>query len=67
MAPSERGSIVSRRVGIVISLVFMLTVIGLDWSLGSAPDPYRAPDPMAFGSKSGASGAICTFAPGAEQ
>ena len=67
MAPSERGSIVSRRVGIVISLVFMLTVIGLDWSLGSAPDPYRAPDPMALGSKSGASGAICTFAPGAEQ
>jgi len=30
---------VSRRVGIVISLVFMLTVIGLDWSLGSGPDP----------------------------
>ena len=51
----------------MISLVFMLTVIGLDWSLGSAPDPYRAPDPMALGSKSGASGAICTFAPGAEQ
>lgn len=50
-----------------MSLVFMLTVIGLDWSLGSAPDPYRAPDPMALGSNSGASGAICTFAPGAEQ
>ena len=57
----------SRRIGIVISLVFMLTVIGLDWSLGRAPDPYRAPDPMALGSKSGPSGAICTFAPGAEQ
>ena len=67
MAPSEWGSIVSRRVGIMMSLVFTLTVIGLDWSLGSSPDPYRAPDPMALGSKSGASGAICTFAPGAEQ
>ena len=67
MAPSEWDRIVSRRIGIVMSLVFTLTVIGLDWSLGSAPDPYRAPDPMAFGSKSGASGAICTFAPGAEQ
>ena len=67
MAPSEGGRIVSRRVGIVLSLVFTLTVVGLDWSLGSAPDPYRAPDPMALGSKSGASGAICTFAPGAEQ
>jgi len=58
---------VSRRIGIVMSLVFTLTVIGLDWSLGSAPDPYRAPDPMALGSKSGASGAIFSVARGAEQ
>ena len=33
MAPSEWGRIVSRRVGIVLSLVFTLTVVGLDWSL----------------------------------
>jgi len=67
MAPSEWGRIVSRRVGIVLSLVFTLTVVGLDWSLGSAPDPYRGPDPRAIGSKSGADGVFCTVAPGAVQ
>lgn len=53
----------SRRSGIMMALAFGAIIIGLDWSLAVAPDPYRAPDPMALGSKSGASGAICTFAP----
>ena len=57
----------TRRSGIVMALASTLLIVGLDWSLGVAPDPYRAPDPMALGSKSGASGAICTFAPGARQ
>jgi len=57
----------TRRFGIVIALVSALLVVGLDWSFGVPPDPYRAPDPMAFGSQSGASGAICTFAPGADK
>ena len=53
----------SRRSGIMIAAVFAVLVVGLDWSLGVPPDPYRAPDPMAFGSMSGASGAFCSFAP----
>ncbi len=53
----------SRRSGIMIAVVFAVLVVGLDWSLGVPPDPYRAPDPMAFGSMSGASGAFCSFAP----
>jgi hypothetical protein len=57
----------TRRFGILIALFSALLVAGLDWSLGVAPNPYRAPDPMAFGSQSGASGAICTFAPGANK
>jgi len=57
----------TRRFGILIALFSALLVVGLDWSLGVAPNPYRAPDPMAFGSRSGASGAICTFAPGANK
>jgi hypothetical protein len=57
----------TRRFGILIALFSALLVVGLDWSLGVAPNPYRAPDPMAFGSQSGASGAICTFAPGANK
>jgi len=40
----------SRRSGIVMALVFAFSVVGLDWSLGVAPDPYRSPDPMAYGS-----------------
>ena len=57
----------TRRFGILIALFSASMVVGLDWSLGVAPNPYRAPDPMAFGSQSGASGAICTFAPGANK
>ena len=54
----------SRRSGIMIAVVLAVVVVGLEWLLGVPPDPYRAPDPMAFGSMSGASGAICSFAPG---
>ena len=56
----------SRQIGIITALTAIILVVALDWSLGTPPDPYRAPDPMAFGSISGASGAICSFAPGAE-
>ena len=57
----------SRRSGIMIALIFAVVIVGLDWSLGVPPDPYRALDPMAFGSRSGASGAICSFVPGTSQ
>jgi hypothetical protein len=57
----------TRRIGIITALTAIILIIVLDWSLGTPPDPYRAPDPMAFGSTSGASGAICSFAPGAEK
>ena len=54
----------SRRPGIVIALILVVVVVGIDWSISVPLDPYRAPDPMAFGSMSGPSGAICSFAPG---
>ena len=57
----------SRRSGIVIALIFVVGVVGLAWSLRVPPDPYGAPDPMAFGSISVASGAICSFVPGTSQ
>jgi len=53
----------TRRSGIVLAIGLIVAVIGLDWASGAAPDPYRAPDPIAWGSASGASGAICSFAP----
>ncbi len=57
----------TRRIGIITALTAMVLIVILDWSLGTPPDPYRAPDPMAFGSTSGASGAICSFAPRTEK
>ena len=57
----------TRRFGIIVALLGVLWGVVIDWTLGVPPDPFRAPDPMAFGSTSGASGAICTFAPGAQQ
>ncbi len=57
----------TRRVGIIIAVSAVVFIVVFDWLLGTPPDPYRAPDPMAFGSTSGASGAICSFAPGAEE
>ena len=56
----------SRRSGISGILIALSAVIFVEWSAGVQPDPYRAPDPMAFGSDSGASGAICSFVPGAK-
>ena len=56
----------SRRIGIVSVLGALALVVALEWAGGRAPNPYAAPDPLAWGSKSGASGAICTFAPGAK-
>lgn len=53
----------SRRAGILAVLSASLLIIILEWSTGTRPDPYLAPDPMALGSKSGASGAICAFVP----
>ena len=57
----------TRRFGIIVALLGVLGVVVIDWTLGVPPDPFRAPDPMAIGSTSGASGAICTFTPGAQQ
>ena len=54
----------SRRSGISTILIALSAIIFVEWSTGVRPDPYRAPDPMAFGSDSGASGAICSFVPG---
>ena len=53
----------SRRSGISGILIALSAVIFVEWTAGVRPDPYRAPDPMAFGSDSGASGAICSFVP----
>jgi hypothetical protein len=53
----------TRRTGIGLAILWMIIIVSGDWLLGAKPDPYRAPDPIAWGSASGASGAICTFAP----
>ena len=57
------GGNMTRRAGIGLAMLWLIIVISGDWLLGAAPDPYRAPDPIALGSTSGGSGAICTFAP----
>ncbi len=57
----------TRRLGIITAVSAMVFIVVCDWLLGTPPDPYRAPDPMAFGSTSGASGAICSFAPEAKE
>lgn len=57
----------TRRFGIILALLGVFGVVVIDWTLDVPPDPFRAPDPMAFGSISGASGAICTFTPGAQE
>ncbi|MDA0894061.1 MAG: hypothetical protein O3A68_03955 [Proteobacteria bacterium] len=46
----------TRRFGIIVALLGVLGGVVIDWTLGVPPDPFRAPDPMAFGSTSGASG-----------
>lgn len=56
----------TRRHGILITIVCLFAVVGVEWAGGNPPDPFKAPDPMVWGSKEGASGAICTFAPGAD-
>lgn len=43
-------------------LLLGLVLIGLDWQ-ATPPDPYGAPDPLAWGSNQGASGALCSFSP----
>jgi len=60
------GAGMTRRLGIVITLSCLLGLIVVEWVGGNPPDLFQAPDPMAWGSTEGASGAICTFAPGAE-
>ncbi|MDC1208658.1 hypothetical protein N8005_04910 [Litorivicinus sp.] len=57
----------SRQIGIAIVLSCFLFIILLEWWGGNSPNPYAAPDPMAWGSESGASGAICSFAPVSSQ
>ena len=57
----------TNRTGIITAVTTVVFIVLLDWSLGTPPDPYRAPDPMALGSTSGASGAICSLAPGVEK
>jgi hypothetical protein len=55
----------TRRFGIVITLSCLFSLVVVEWVGGNPPDPFQAPDPMALGSEEGASGAFCTFAPGA--
>lgn len=66
VATGDSGDVMTRRLGIVLTLSCLLALIVVEWMGGNPPDPYQAPDPMAWGSTEGASGAICTFAPGAE-
>lgn len=53
----------TRKTGIVLALSFVLAVVMVEVISGTAPDPFAAPDPMAWGSKDGGSGALCTFNP----
>lgn len=54
-----------RHIAIMWLLVLLIGLIGLD-AYSFPPDPYQAPDPLALGSKDGASGALCSFAPPSE-
>ena len=49
-----------RHRGILALGALVLVLVALDWS-STPPNPYQAPDPMAWGSADGASGALCSF------
>ncbi|MGB0957224.1 MAG: hypothetical protein ACPGUF_02025 [Litorivicinus sp.] len=49
-----------RRLGILGLLLIGLGLLVLD-STRTPPNPYTAPDPLAWGSSDGASGALCSF------
>ena len=53
----------TRRFGIIIAICSSIGLVAFDWTLGMSPDPFQAPDPLALGSREGASGAICSFMP----
>ncbi|WP_420550934.1 hypothetical protein [Litorivicinus lipolyticus] len=49
-----------RRLGIVALALIVVGLLIADLS-NTPPNPYQAPDPLAWGSKDGASGAFCSF------
>lgn len=54
-----------RHFAILGLMTLILGLIGLD-AMRFPPNPYQAPDPLAWGSEDGASGALCSFAPPSE-
>lgn len=51
-----------RHIAIIGLIISVFSLVSLD-AYSFPPNPYQAPDPIAWGSKDGASGALCSFAP----